>query len=122
MIPSFLADHCVTTSIIRSLQTGGFQVTRLKEVMAIDSDDPQVIAKATDLDLILLTLNGDFSNVTTYPPNRYRGIISIKLQDHPKITQVLMKRLVKYLTANPQREHYIGKLFIIEHHRIRIRT
>lgn len=119
---AFFADHCVASSIIRLLQSAGFQVTRLKDVMATNSPDPAVIQKASDLDLILLTLNGDFSDIVTYPPSLYRGIVSIQLHDRPEVIPALMKRLNDYLTANPDREHYVGKLFIVEQHRIRLRT
>jgi hypothetical protein len=76
---------------------------------------------AQTLDCILLSLNGDFADIVTYPPASYRGIIAIQLHNHPEIIPQLMTRLVTYLEQNPHAAHYAGKLFIIELHRIRIR-
>jgi hypothetical protein len=35
-----------------------------------------VIAKAQKLDSILLSLNGDFADIVTYPPKSYQGIVA----------------------------------------------
>ena len=60
---SFLADQCVSFSIIQALRDEGHEVLCLKDLMPPDSADPAVIAKAQDLDAILLSLNGDFADI-----------------------------------------------------------
>jgi hypothetical protein len=81
-----------------------------------------VIAKAQELDCVLLSLNGDFSDIVTYPPARYGGIIALQLHNHPEIIPALMGLLGRYLDAQPDREFFRGKLFIVEVHRIRVRS
>jgi len=81
-----------------------------------------VIAKAQELDCVLLSLNGDFSDIVTYPPARYGGIIALQLHNHPEIIPALMGLLGRYLDAQPAREFFRGKLFIVEVHRIRVRS
>jgi len=80
-----------------------------------------VISKAQELDSILVSLNGDFADIVTYPPTSYKGIIALQVRNHPEITPQLMARLKGYLSAHPSMSHYKGKLLLVEVHRIRIR-
>jgi predicted nuclease of predicted toxin-antitoxin system len=65
----FLADHCISNSIVRTLRDAAHEVVRLKDVLPVESPDAIVIAKAQELDAILLSMNGDFADIVTYPPN-----------------------------------------------------
>ena len=116
----FFADHCVPTSIIQSLQDEGYIVYRLRDYITRNSPDPIVISKAQELDAILISLNGDFADITTYPPANYKGIIAIQLRNHPEIIPRLMERLKEYLSLNSDINHYRGKLIIASPHGIRI--
>ena len=40
-----------------------------------NAPDPDVLAKAQELDAILVSLNGDFSDIVSYPPSRFKGIL-----------------------------------------------
>lgn len=116
----FFADHCVSNFVVRTLQDLGCLVFKLRDRMPTNSPDQQVILKAQELDSILISLNGDFTNIITYPPGDYKGIVALQIKNHPEITLQIMKRLKEYLLANPKMEHYKGKLFLVEVHRIRI--
>ncbi|MBU0568063.1 DUF5615 family PIN-like protein [bacterium] len=71
------ADHCVSNFIIQTLRDARHEVSRLRDCIPPDSADPVVISKAQELDTILLSLNGDFANIVTYPPANYKGIIAL---------------------------------------------
>ncbi|MEW6163103.1 MAG: DUF5615 family PIN-like protein [Nitrospirota bacterium] len=86
-----------------------------------DSSDQIVISKAQELDTILISLNGDFADIVTYPPKKYKGIFALQVRNHPEIIPHLMERLKNYLSANPEMNHYKGKLLLVEVHRIRVR-
>ncbi len=118
---AFLSDQCVPEEITRFLTQHGHRVIRLRDVLPIRSPDPVVISKAEQLGLILLSLNGDFSDIVAYPPDGYAGIIAIQLHNHPEAIPALMLLLCSFLSANPDPRSYAGKLFIVEPHRIRIR-
>ena len=118
---AFLADQCVPSSISQTLRLQGYTVTLLRDILPIRTPDVIVIAKANELNLILVSLNGDFADIVAYPPADYRGILAIQLHDHPETIPLLMRRLRTYLEAHPQQEHYAGKLLIVEPHRIRVR-
>jgi len=117
----FFADHCVANAIAVSLLSSGHLVLRLRDYLPTDAPDPMVIAKAQSLDAILLSINGDFADIINYPPHRFNGIIALRVRNHPQVTAQVSARLVDYLAMHPNPDHYIGKLFIVESHQIRIR-
>jgi len=117
----FFADHCVPESTAITLEAKGHEVLRLRNQMATDAPDTDVIEKAQSLDAVLLSLNGDFSDIVRYPPEKYGGIISIQVKNRPEVLDQITKRLTAYLNNQPEREHYRGKLLLVEAHRIRIR-
>ena len=117
----FFADHCVPNAVIQTLRAAGHEVLILKEHIPRDSDDPIVLAKAQELEAILVSLNGDFADIVTYPPSPYKGIIALQVKDHPEVIPALMPRLMTYLSTHPEMSDYKGQLFVVEAHRIRIR-
>ena len=117
----FLADHCVPTLVVESLQAADHEVTRLRDWLPPESPDEHVIAKAQELAAILLTLNGDFADITAYPPAKYRGIVALQVRNRYEALPQIIARLQTYLAAHPNMAHYQGKLLLVEVHRIRIR-
>lgn len=117
----FFADHCIPNAAIQALRDAGHQVFVLKEHIPKDSPDSAVIAKAQELNTILVTLNGDFADIVTYPPSKYKGIVALQVKNHPEVISALMGMLMKYFSAHPGLDHYQGKLLLVEAHRIRIR-
>lgn len=71
----FLADHCVPNSAVQSLRESHHEVFRLGDLLRVESPDSVVIAKAQEVDAILLSLNGDFADITAFPPQSFRGIV-----------------------------------------------
>ncbi|MFH1097190.1 MAG: DUF5615 family PIN-like protein [Candidatus Desantisbacteria bacterium] len=116
----FFTDHCVPTHITRFLREQGYKVFPLHEHIPINSPDDRVIATAQELNAILISFNGDFVNIITYPPSKYKGIISIQVRNHPEIIPRIMQRLRMYLSEHPSMDDYVGKLLLVEVHRIRI--
>jgi predicted nuclease of predicted toxin-antitoxin system len=117
----FFADHCIPNSVIRELINAGHEVLSLRDYIPIDSPDFVAIKKAQEINAILLSLNGDFADIVTYPPANYKGIIALQVRNHPEIISDLLDKLKDYLSKNNNMEHYRGKLFISEVDRIRIR-
>ena len=117
----FFADHCVPALVIYLLRDHDYEVFVIKEHIPPDSKDPMVVAKAQELDAILVSLNGDFSDIVTYPPAAYRGIVSLQVRNHPEAIPALINRLLAYCSIYPEMSHYRGKLLLVEVHRIRVR-
>ena len=116
------ADQCVPLEIVLALRGQGHEVLLVRDHLPIRSVDPLVIAKAQELDCLLLSLNGDFADIVTYPPARYGGILALQLHNHSEIIPPLMAHLGRYLDSQTDREFFRGKVFIVEVHRIRIRS
>jgi predicted nuclease of predicted toxin-antitoxin system len=117
----FLADHCISNTTVQTLRDAGHEVLRLRNVLAVDSPDRLVIAKAQEIDAILLSMNGDFADIVTYPPGNYKGIVALQMRNHAEVLERLLARLSEYLRAQPAVNHYRGKLLVVEVNRIRIR-
>lgn len=117
----FFTDHCVPNSVIQTLRDAGHAVFILKEHIPPESDDTVVIEKARELNAILVSLNGDFCDITTYPPSEYAGVIAIQVRNHPQVIPPLMHRLINYLKSHTEMSCYKGQLLLVEVHRIRIR-
>jgi hypothetical protein len=69
----------------------------------------------------LVSLNGYFSNIVQYPPAAYRGIMGLQVRNTPEAVEFITQKLIDYLKAHPQQQHYLGKLLLVKAHRIRIR-
>jgi predicted nuclease of predicted toxin-antitoxin system len=93
----------------------------LRNYIPIDSIDSVVIDKAQELNSILVSLNGDFSDIITYPPAKYKGIVSLKVRNHPEDFPLIIEKLLNFLSNHPDVNYFKGKLFLVEVHRIRIR-
>jgi predicted nuclease of predicted toxin-antitoxin system len=117
----FFSDQCIPDEITAILREHGHHVTLLREVLPIRSPDPAVIAKAQELGAILISLNGDFADIVSYPPAHFAGIVSIQLHNHPEIIPQLMEAFLNFLAAHPPQEFFHGKLLLVEVHRVRIR-
>lgn len=87
----------------------------------MDSPDRVVIAKVQEMDAILLSMNGDFADIVTYPPKAYKGIVALQMRNHAEVLERLLARLCEYLSVHSTPEHYKGKLLVVEVNRIRIR-
>jgi len=55
-----------------------------------------VISKADKLDAVLISLNGDFADIVSYPPEKYKGIISLQIRNHPEVIPLLISKLKDY--------------------------
>ena len=109
----FFADHCVPNLVIQTLQNAGHEVLRLRDYMPADLPDQLVITRSQHLNAILLSLNGDFADIVTYPPARYKGILALQVKNHPEIIPQLLLRLTEYLSSHSKMEDYSGKLILV---------
>lgn len=80
-----LADHCISNFIVQTLRDAKYEVFRLRDLLPADSTDAVVIAKAQEVDAILLSLNGDFADIVTYPSEKYKGIVALQMRNHSEI-------------------------------------
>ncbi len=80
----FFADHCVSNFIINALKDIGYVILKLRDLIPHNSPDKFVIEKAQELNTILITLNGDFADILSYPPANFQALSHCKLEIIPK--------------------------------------
>lgn len=119
---SFFADQCVPSSVVRALRDAGHDVAVLREHLPPNAPDPLVLQTAQEMGCMLVSLNGDFADIVSYPPATHRGIIALQVRNRPEAIPQMLDRLTTYVHAHPDADHYVGKLLLVESHRIRIRT
>ena len=117
----FFSDHCVPRSIEDTLESEGHEVIRLSARLRVDAEDSAVIEEAQTISAILLSLNGDFADLIRYPPEEYAGIVALQVRNRPEAIPAIIDKLLDYLAQHPDQSHYIGKLLLVEAHRIRVR-
>lgn len=66
----------------------------LRNHLLINAKDSGVIAFAQSLNAVLVTLNGDFSDIINYPPANFGGIIALQLRNHPESFSPIVMRLL----------------------------
>ena len=117
----FFADHCVPNAVAETLEGEGHEVLRLRNHLPTDAPDEVVIATAQERGCILVSLNGDFSDIVSYPPANYGGIIALQVRNRPEAIPRILARLSVYLFGHREAGDYTGKLLLVEAHRIRVR-
>ena len=80
--------------------------------------DPEVIATCQREGLVLVSLDLDFSNILVFPPEKFAGLIVLRLHRPGRAAvTALIRRLLPHLAARS----VIGKLWVVDEARIRIR-
>ena len=115
------ADHCIPGKVIRTLIEAGHEVLILSDFLPQNAPDKSVIAAAQEEEAILLSLNGDFSDIVAFPPSDYKGIIALQIKNRTQSIEPLLSRLISYMEGNSELDHYKGLLILVEAHRIRIK-
>ena len=75
----------------------------LRDCLPTDSLIRSLYGKADELDAVLVSLNGDFADITAYPPTDHRGIIALQVRNRPETVTPIMQRLVSYLDQHSDR-------------------
>jgi len=53
--------------------------------LSVESSDALVLAKAQEIDAVLISLDGDFTDIINYPPKDFKGIIARQMRNHPEL-------------------------------------
>ncbi|MFH1609073.1 MAG: DUF5615 family PIN-like protein [Candidatus Bipolaricaulota bacterium] len=86
--PRFLADECTYTETIEFVRGLGFEVIRIQDLGLREAPDPVILAKAQELDCVLLTNDQGFGDIRLYPPSDHKGIVVLKLADYRSTAKV----------------------------------
>lgn len=114
----FKIDENLPVDVVHLLQGGGHDARSLMDQHLAGHPDVDVTAMCQTEKRALVTLDLDFSDIRSYPPEDYFGIIVLRpgLQ---AVSSIL--RLTARATALLASETLMGRLWIVDEHRIRIR-
>lgn len=115
---NFLIDANIPRSTKKIIEALGHDVVDVRDVLPPASPDSAVASLAVDEKRILITRDQDFANILLYPPEKYPGIIVIKVRAlNP---QEINRLIALFLTSNPP-EVISHSLIILEPNRFRIK-
>ena len=101
------------------LRTAGHDALSVFEQSLAGRPDGRIALVCQQEGRALITLDTDFSDIRTYPPADYPGLIVLRLarQGVPEVTRVV-RRLLEVFATNDCH----GRLWIVERDRIRVRS
>jgi hypothetical protein len=114
----FKIDENLAIEIADLLQDEGYEASTIYSESLKGAKDPTVIAVCQEEQRVLVTLDLDFADIKTYPPQNYEGIIVLRpyRQDKPYLLSFFQK-LIPAISQHPLKGH----LWIAEEGKIRIR-
>ncbi len=114
----FKIDENLPVEVVQLLRNAGHDATNVVDQHLGGRIDPDVASACRREARVIVTLDTDFADIRTYPPEQYPGLIVLRLrrQDKPHVLQTL-GRLVPALSTEPLDRH----LWIVEEQRVRIR-
>ncbi len=112
-------DENIPLEVVDLLRAAGHDVLSVFEQSLAGQPDNKIASICQRESRGLLTLDTDFSDIRTYRPADYAGLLVLRLpkQSAPAVGRVV-RRLMEVLKTNDCR----GQLWIVEPNRIRVRT
>lgn len=115
---NFKIDENLPVEAALILRERGFEADTVWDESLSGADDETIANRVRAENRILVTLDLDFSNIRSYPPDEYAGIIVLRLKTQEKST--VLSYIKRIGTALQQRTPD-GELWIVQHDRIRLR-
>lgn len=114
----FKVDQNLPIEIADALRAAGHDAATVYEEHLAGTPDPDLAAVIQREARGLVTLDLGFADIRSYPPADYLGLIVMRpsTQDKPHVLEVF-DAVVRLLATEP----VIGRLWIVEDHRTRIR-
>ncbi|MCU0915256.1 MAG: DUF5615 family PIN-like protein [Planctomycetes bacterium] len=115
----FKTDENIPLEAVDLLRASGHDVLSVFDQALAGHPDARIAAVCQQEDRTLITLDTDFSDIRTYPPADYAGLIVLRLvrQSVPAVTDVVHRLLEVF----PTRDCH-AQLWIVERDRIRVRN
>jgi len=115
----FKIDENLPVDVAALLKASGHDAMTIFDQSMVGDWDPKVIAVCKMEDRSLITLDLDFSDIRTYPPADYPGIIILRPRNQAKPTVLALARQLIALLETVEPLH--GHLWIVQETGLRIR-
>ncbi len=114
----FKIDENLPVEIAETLSRGGHSALTVNDQRIGGTLDQTLISLCVRENRALVTFDLDFSDIRTYPPNKFPGIVVMRTTNQSKpVLMELARQLIPVLASEPLKGH----LWIVEPGRIRIR-
>ena len=114
----FKIDENLPPEVAELLRQEGHEALTIFEQGLRSHTDAEVIAVCQAEGLALLSLDLDFSNILLFPPEQFAGLIVLRLHRPGRAAVMgLLRRLLPHIATRP----VVGKLWVVDEARIRIR-
>ena len=114
----FKIDENLPSEVASVLNIAGHDAMTIGDQRMSGEPDPRVAAVCRDEDRVILTLDLDFSDIRTYPPGDYPGIVVLRPPTQAKSAVLdLVGQLIPLLDIEP----LVGNLWILQRSGLRIR-
>ena len=115
----FKTDENVPALVAARLAAAGHDALRVDEQGMNGASDPQVGAVCVAEGRVIVTLDKDFADIRTYPPDQFAGIIVFRPSSQ---TIPVLERLTNLVIGLLAQEPLVGYLWIVEDTRVRVRS
>jgi predicted nuclease of predicted toxin-antitoxin system len=114
----FKIDENLPIEVAELLRSAGHDALTVFDQKLIGESDSRILDICQEEERTLITLDLDFSDVRSYPPQEHFGLVVLRLhrQDKPYVLETI-RRIVSLL----KKEQIEGRLWILEENRIRVR-
>ena len=114
----FKIDDNLPLDAAELLRLAGYDATTVIEEYLGGEKDVRIAAVCQQEKRALITLDNDFADIRTYPPQEYSGLIVLRLKEQSK-RHILknIKRLLPVIAIEPVEQF----LWLVEEEKIRIR-
>jgi predicted nuclease of predicted toxin-antitoxin system len=114
----FKIDENLPIEIAELLNNEGCDAKTVTEQGLCGGDDSDIAVVCQEEERILVTLDTDFSDIRTYPPENYPGIIVMRLRRQDKLHIInIFNSFKDLIPKEPLKKH----LWIISENQVRIR-
>jgi predicted nuclease of predicted toxin-antitoxin system len=116
----FLVDANLPRSTLAAFARSGHQASHVNDVGLKDARDELIAQRARETQAAIVTRDLDFSDIRTYPPADYAGIVVMRVSDDTVATEIV-QILERFLTRVEIVDQLPGHLAIVEAHQFRFR-
>ncbi len=115
----FKTDENLPREVVGLLRQEGYDTLSVVDQQLSGHPDSDVAQACEEEKRALITLDLDFADIQTYPPENYSGIVVLR----PRLQTVLsIVRLTTRAVALLGAEPLAGNLWIVDEHQVRIRS
>ena len=116
----FLIDASLPRDVAKLFLANAHTAVDVRDVGLRHATDPEIAAYAQTNQMALMSADFDFGDIRVYPPSSYFGLVIIDRPENATVPDVV-KLVDRLLSHGEILSKLVGRLIIVDSHRIRIR-